>query len=500
MLQRCENCFYIARNRTLDRHKFLSRKQQANELLQQFWHALNGLASKCELGEITQTLVHDVFILNMNNKKVQEKLCVEPFNEPQEALQYAISYEEGIKRQRSMGIGVAEGSKPPIKTEPVCAVDKMNNRECFRCGVGSFRTDHIKKCPATNHKCEFCNITGHLEKCCNQKYPERKRQMKQRMQNRRKGFSRVYYISEDSDEELDEDEMVLQVDGTGVKLFEIEGLMCGNKFRAIIDTGSPVSIFAIDELRRIIGRRWVVVRDMIDGERYVDFNRRPLPLLGYMFVSIQVGKTKMSKARVLVAKKRAISIIGRDWLTALKYRIEPPITKGENAVNSISRESDESENKLSRDAQQLVQEFPNLFKRRGRVNNYKIKTEMKNGTRITQQKGRRIPIQLQDQVDSEITNLLDQEHIERVDTIKDDVFIQPVVITVKKDRSVKIALDARALNDSIAKDKYQMPNLENLMDMVAEKIDGKEGQVFYSSVDMKYAYGQIPLDESTAKH
>ena len=96
MLQRCENCFHIARNRTLDRHKFLSRKQQANESLQQFWHALNGLASKCELGEITQTLVHDVFILNMNNKKVQ-KLCVEPFNDPQEALQYAISYEEGIK-------------------------------------------------------------------------------------------------------------------------------------------------------------------------------------------------------------------------------------------------------------------------------------------------------------------------------------------------------------------------------------------------------------------
>ena len=53
---------------------------------------------------------------------------MEPFNEPQEALQYAISYGEGIKRQRSMGIGVAEGSKPPIKTEPVCAVDKMNNR------------------------------------------------------------------------------------------------------------------------------------------------------------------------------------------------------------------------------------------------------------------------------------------------------------------------------------------------------------------------------------
>ena len=45
-----------------------------------------------------------------------------------------------------------------------------------------------------------------------------------------------------------------------------------------------------------------------------------------------------------------------------------------------------------------------------------------------------------------------------------------------------------------------MPNLENLVDMIAEKIDGKEGEVLYSSVDMKYAYGQILLDESTAKH
>ena len=45
-----------------------------------------------------------------------------------------------------------------------------------------------------------------------------------------------------------------------------------------------------------------------------------------------------------------------------------------------------------------------------------------------------------------------------------------------------------------------MPNLENLMDMVAEKIEGQEGEAFYSSVDSKYAYGQVPLHESTARH
>ena len=170
MLQRFEGCFQIARNRTLDRHHFFSRKQLPNESLQQFWHTLNGLAARCELGEITQTQVHDLFILNMNNKKVQERLCVEPFTNPADALQYAISYEEGMKRQKSMGTSVVD--QPKEKSEPVFSVDKKNRRECYRCGADNFNLEHLKKCPAKNHQCEFCSITGHWEKCCNQNIPK----------------------------------------------------------------------------------------------------------------------------------------------------------------------------------------------------------------------------------------------------------------------------------------------------------------------------------------
>ena len=52
---------------------------------------------------------------------------------------------------------------------------------------------------------------------------------------------------------------------------------------------------------------------------------------------------------------------------------------------------------------------------------------------------------------NEIKQLLAEGHIEKVNEIRDDVFIQPTVSTVKKDRSVKIALDARALNQEIDK-------------------------------------------------
>ena len=71
----CNECFRKKRNRTLDRHRFFSRLQQPGESLFQFWHALNGPAALCDFDEISTTLVLDMFILHMNNKKVQEKLC-----------------------------------------------------------------------------------------------------------------------------------------------------------------------------------------------------------------------------------------------------------------------------------------------------------------------------------------------------------------------------------------------------------------------------------------
>ena len=139
-------------------------------------------------------------------------------------------------------------------------------------------------------------------------------------------------------------------------------------------------------------------------------------------------------------------------------------------VNTI--ESKKSE--LSAETKQLTEEFPKLFERNGKLKNHQVRVNFKPVAKITQQKGRRIPIQLQNAVDEEIGRLLKEGHIEKINEIKDNVIIQPTVITVKQVRSVKIALDARALNQAIDKDKYQMPTLETLLDMVAEKLDTKK--------------------------
>ena len=91
----CKETFDIKRNRTLDRFRFLSRKQMSATTLEQFWHSLNGLAAECDFGGQTESLVHDIFIINLKNSTVQEKLCTEPKTTPKEALEFAIAFEEG---------------------------------------------------------------------------------------------------------------------------------------------------------------------------------------------------------------------------------------------------------------------------------------------------------------------------------------------------------------------------------------------------------------------
>ena len=77
-LQICKECFHRRRNRTMDRHTFLSTKQRPTESLQRFCNALNGMAARCNFGNQTEGLVYDMFVLNMSNEQVQEKFCTEP--------------------------------------------------------------------------------------------------------------------------------------------------------------------------------------------------------------------------------------------------------------------------------------------------------------------------------------------------------------------------------------------------------------------------------------
>ena len=62
------------------------------------------------------------------------------------------------------------------------------------------------------------------------------------------------------DEDDNEEQLVLRVNRKATKPYYMEGMMCDKYFKALIDTGSLVSIFTKRDLQKTIGKRKVVVK------------------------------------------------------------------------------------------------------------------------------------------------------------------------------------------------------------------------------------------------
>ena len=182
----------------------------------------------------------------------------------------------------------------------------------------------------------------------------------------------------------------------------------------MINSGSPVTIINYEEVPKILQYETLFVRPLPPDEKYVDYNRKLVNLVGYIFCELEVGGKDIRKTRIFVAGPGAKSIVGRDWLNYLHYAIAPKRGGKCNSINLVNNITKEAVSKWTKE---MKLEFPDLFERRGK---------------IKQQKGRRVPIQLQEAVNKEISRLMQEGHIVKVQEFKKDVFLQPTVITVKK--------------------------------------------------------------------
>ena len=75
------------------------------------------------------------------------------------------------------------------------------------------------------------------------------------------------------------------------------------------------------------------------------------------------------------------------------------------------------------------------------------------------------------------------------------------MIIVKKDGFVKLALQSRELNKQVHKNKYQMPNIGEYVATIGQLIsEKKQRDVFFTTMALTYAYGQLPVSEETSVH
>ena len=150
--------------------------------------------------------------------------------------------------------------------------------------------------------------------------------------------------------------------------------------------------------------------------------------------------------------------------------------------------------------ERIINKFPDLFENNETIKDIEIKIPLKPGHFPVKQKARPVPLHPQEDVGNELEKLIKSGHLEKIKDVDEDCFVSPVVITVKSDKSVKIALDSRKLNDSCIKMRPHMQNMEELLNQISVEITrDRTMQLIMSKTDLDYAYGQMKLSEETSR-
>ena len=214
--------------------------------------------------------------------------------------------------------------------------------------------------------------------------------------------------------------------------------------------------------------------------------------LGTLKTPVKCNDWSIQKAKITVVSDGFRPILGRDLFDQLGITIsQKPCPQSE--VNNIDPPCAIKKS--------MAKEFPDLISRIGKSKNHTINSKFHKNYRVIHQKGRKVPIHLQPKVKIELEKLLNEGHIEKLNNCSDQFFISPIVITVKKDKSIKIALDSKILNKAIHKNKYQMPNIDSLIQTISQTLStAPQETAYFTTLDLQYAYSQLKLHSDTARH
>ena len=202
--------------------------------------------------------------------------------------------------------------------------------------------------------------------------------------------------------------------------------------------------------------------------RFQDVNKNEVKFWGKIPVDMEYENNKQ-KMEILITERTDITpLLGMDWMKKFK------ITIGRIQLTEPNQSEKEK----------VIKKFPDLFGNNRTIKDTEMNIQLKTEHHPVKQKARPIPLNLQD-VGRELEKLIKARHLEEINNVDEDCFVSPVVITVKNDKSVKIALDSRKLNDSCIKQRPHMPNMEELLNQISVEISrDRTLQLFMSKIDL----------------
>jgi transposase InsO family protein len=121
----------------------------------------------------------------------------------------------------------------------------------------------------------------------------------------------------------------------------------------------------------------------------------------------------------------------------------------------------------------------------GRCDLVKHQIKLKEGAVPSKQTCRRVPPALYDEIQQQIKGMLQNKVIRN----SVSAWSAPLVLVAKKDKTTRICVDYRKLNDQTIPDAYALPRIEEGLDLL-------KGAKWFTTIDLKSGFWQIAMEEA----
>ena len=425
-------------NVIVERYKFRQRPQHSSETTAEYVVALRQLARTCSFGAMEDDLIRDVVVEKTSHPKLRERLLQDKDLTLDKVLTTAEAYERAVRESEVMAPQAAAVHKLTSKAPQYKGSRPKPDKPCLKCGRQHKPSD---KCPAKNAVCYNCDKKGHFSSVCRSAPSGSSQPSGHRPRTQDCNELYVLACSDPSQ---------------GSKLTCAVTVTAGDFERDIelqVDTGASCSILSMSA-----ARQWFKgVPYAPSDARLFGFGRNPLPVAGTLSTVVTYKGVSTPAKFLLVQTAGSEAIMGMDLMRELNVTVHP-------ASHSVFK---------------TEAELP-------AIKGYEHEIRLQPDAVPTAYRMRRLPYSVRDEVSAELKRLENSGVIERIEA---SPWVNPLTVTRKKDGSLRLCVDLRGPNAQIVAETHPLPTMEEL--------ESKLFGAVYSRIDLKSAYHQLRLKESS---